>query len=40
MNLKTLGYVNGSVCHKYNFVAPDTGINTQAIESFNNLLKI
>lgn len=33
------GFRHGTVCHKYNFVDPNTGVNTQAVESINNLIK-
>ncbi|KAG0441583.1 hypothetical protein DMUE_0937 [Dictyocoela muelleri] len=35
-SLSKLGYTHQKICHKYNFVEPTTGINTQAVESFNN----
>ncbi|KAG0441287.1 hypothetical protein DMUE_1160 [Dictyocoela muelleri] len=38
-NLKEFDYTHGTVCHKYEFRNLDTGINTQAVECFNNLLK-
>jgi transposase-like protein len=34
------GYLHGTVCHKYYFVDPLTGIHTQAIESFHNEMKL
>lgn len=39
-NLGNLEYVHESVCHKYEFVNSSTGVNTQAIESFHNELKL
>lgn len=33
------GYSHGSVCHKYKFVDYETGVHTQAVESFNNQVK-
>lgn len=33
-------YVHETVCHKYEFVNSLNGVNTQAIESFNNELKL
>ncbi|KAG0425100.1 hypothetical protein DMUE_6057 [Dictyocoela muelleri] len=33
-------YEHATVCHKYNFVAPITGVHTQNVESFNNKLKL
>ncbi|KAG0418154.1 hypothetical protein DMUE_6406 [Dictyocoela muelleri] len=39
-NLNSHGFTHGTVCHKYNFVDRITGIHTQAIESFNNCLKV
>ncbi|KAG0441185.1 hypothetical protein DMUE_1240, partial [Dictyocoela muelleri] len=38
-NLTAKGYTHGTVCHKYIFVDRITGVNTQAIESFNNCIK-
>ncbi len=32
-------YEHHTVCHKYHFVAPDTGVHTQNVESYNNKLK-
>ena len=32
-------YVHRTICHKYNFVCPITGVHTQNIESNNNKLK-
>lgn len=32
--LNQIGYVHGTVCHKREFVNKETGINTEAIESF------
>jgi len=32
-------YSHMSVCHKYNFVDPVTGVHTQNVESFNNKIK-
>lgn len=34
------GYLHDTVCHKYEFVNKSNGINTQAIESFHNELKL
>lgn len=39
-SLMTNGFIHETVCHKYNFVSPITGIHTQAIESFHNELKL
>ncbi|KAG0426564.1 hypothetical protein DMUE_5961 [Dictyocoela muelleri] len=33
-------YYHRRVCHKYNFVDPETGNHTQHVESFNNKLKL
>lgn len=33
------GYDHSTVCHKYNFVDPQTGVHTQFVESFNSQLK-
>ncbi|KCZ81096.1 hypothetical protein H312_01462, partial [Anncaliia algerae PRA339] len=38
--LKNLGFEHDRVCHKYEFVNKLNGINTQAVESFNNCIKI
>ena len=32
-------YAHSTVCHKYNFVDPETGIHTQNVESYNNKIK-
>lgn len=40
MGLKALGFRHGTVCHKNEFVNDQTGVNTQAVESFNNTLKL
>jgi len=37
--LQDLGLDHGTVCHKYEFITHE-GINTQAVESFNNALKL
>lgn len=37
--LKEKGFLHETVCHKYQFVTVE-GVNTQAVESFNNILKI
>ncbi|KCZ79342.1 hypothetical protein H312_03264 [Anncaliia algerae PRA339] len=34
------GYFHQSVCHKYNFINKINGCNTQAVEAFNNELKL
>lgn len=38
--LSDVGFFHDSVCHKYFFVNKDSGTNTQAVESFNNALKL
>ncbi|KAG0419256.1 hypothetical protein EQH57_0551 [Dictyocoela roeselum] len=38
-NLKDLFEDHGTVIHKYQFINYDTGVNTQAVECFNNLIK-
>ena len=38
--LNNMGSVHDTVCHKYTFINPETGANTQAVESFNNSLKL
>ena len=35
-----MGFVHDTVCPKYTFINPETGDNTQAVESFNNSLKL
>lgn len=37
--LSTFNYIHNTVCHKYEFVNSLTGVNTQAVESFNNIIK-
>lgn len=37
--LSSHGYIHDSVCHKYEFITAN-GTNTQAVESFNNCIKI
>ncbi|KAG0421376.1 hypothetical protein DMUE_6295, partial [Dictyocoela muelleri] len=34
-NLRELNYTHNTVCHKYEFINRDTGVNTQAVECFN-----
>lgn len=36
--LRDYNYIHQTVCHKYQFIT-DEGINTQAVESFNNIIK-
>lgn len=38
--LEDFEFYHGTVCHKYEFMCSATGINTQAVESFNNELKL
>ncbi|KAG0441742.1 hypothetical protein DMUE_0827 [Dictyocoela muelleri] len=38
--LNRLNYNHDTVCHKYDFKNNITGVNTQAVESFNNLIKV
>lgn len=38
--LKYYNFIHESVCHKYEFINQITGVNTQAVESFNNSLKL
>ncbi|KAG0441997.1 hypothetical protein DMUE_0626 [Dictyocoela muelleri] len=38
-NLHRYSYIHKTVCHKYNFVDRETGVHTQAIESFHNEFK-
>lgn len=38
--LPRFGFLHQSVCHKYNFIHPVSGVHTQHVESFNNVLKI
>lgn len=39
-SLNSIGYVHDTVCHKYEFINRETGVNTQAVESFNNELNL
>ena len=39
-SLNNLGFFHGIVCHKYEFVNSESGVNTQAVESFNNELNL
>ncbi|KCZ78048.1 hypothetical protein H311_00932 [Anncaliia algerae PRA109] len=39
-SLFELGFNHGSVCHKYEFINSLNGVNTQAVESFNNCIKL
>lgn len=39
LSLRSEGFQHLTVCHKYRFVDGLTGAQTQAVESFNNLLK-
>ena len=39
-NLNKLEYLHNTVCHKYCFIDHITGVNTQAVKSFNNILKM
>lgn len=36
----TNNFVHKRICHKYNFVCPETGVHTQNVESYNNKIKI
>ncbi|KCZ78688.1 hypothetical protein H311_00279 [Anncaliia algerae PRA109] len=38
-NLNRYNYIHETVCHKYEFISHDNGVNTQAVESFNNIIK-
>jgi transposase-like protein len=38
--LRNYLFTHATVCHKYQFVNSETGVNTQAIESFHNELKL
>ncbi|KCZ80791.1 hypothetical protein H312_01798 [Anncaliia algerae PRA339] len=38
--LTSYGFFHGTVCHKYNFINKDTGVNTQGVESFNSQIKL
>ncbi|KCZ80795.1 hypothetical protein H312_01802 [Anncaliia algerae PRA339] len=38
--LRNYNFVHGTVCHKYQFIDKGTNVNTQAVESFNNLIKL
>ncbi len=37
--LTSLGFKHNTLCHKYEFVNQENGVNTQAVESFNNFIK-
>ncbi|KCZ78234.1 hypothetical protein H311_00738, partial [Anncaliia algerae PRA109] len=37
--LNQKGFVHDTVCHKFIFINKLSGANTQAVESFNNLIK-
>ena len=39
-NLRHHNFTHGTVCHKYEFVNCETEVDTQAIESFHNELKL
>ncbi len=39
-NLNQFICVHNIVCHKYEFISSKTGVNTQALESFNNAVKL
>ena len=34
-----IGYAHETICHKYYFVCPQSGVYTQHVESWNNKLK-
>jgi transposase-like protein len=38
--LGSVGYLHDIVCHKYEFVNSEPGVNAQAVESFNNGLNL
>lgn len=38
--LNSIGYIHDTVCHKYEFINQETGVNTQAVESLNNELNL
>jgi transposase-like protein len=37
--LSSFNFIHNTVCHKYQFVNSLNGVNTQAVESFNNCIK-
>jgi transposase-like protein len=39
-SLNYIGFVHDTFFHKYTFVNPETDANTQAVESFNNCIKL
>ena len=39
-SLNDLGFIHQTVCHKYSFINKINGYHTQAVENFNNCLKI
>ncbi|KCZ80230.1 hypothetical protein H312_02380 [Anncaliia algerae PRA339] len=38
-SLSKNGFIHESICHKYEFINSQTGVNTQAVESLNNAMK-
>ncbi|KCZ77811.1 hypothetical protein H311_01172, partial [Anncaliia algerae PRA109] len=39
-NLSKYIMIHNAICHEYQFINSSTGVNTQAVESFNNELKL
>ncbi|KAM0686178.1 hypothetical protein COBT_002603, partial [Conglomerata obtusa] len=37
--LSTFNFIHDTVCHKYEFISSMNDVNTQTVESFNNVLK-
>jgi transposase-like protein len=37
--LSSFNFTHDTVCHKYQFINSTNGVNTQAVESFNNVIK-
>lgn len=38
--LRNFDYYHETVCHKYEFINSENGVNTQSVESFNNFVKL
>ncbi|KCZ79054.1 hypothetical protein H312_03563 [Anncaliia algerae PRA339] len=39
-SLSKNGFIDESICHKYEFVNSQTGVNTQTVEFLNNAMKL
>jgi transposase-like protein len=40
LKLNSMGFIHDNICHKYTFVNQITEVQTQAVENFNNCLKV